>query len=257
MHWLSNPKVRLALIVNGLYFISLLTPTTPQAPSRLLARTFEYSAPRETEAKSRVIFPRLPASKGPSQAATWVNKSQNQLDVYLANDLTLVQRPGYRLQLSPAFTTKASSPEAPPTVLLRFVSYSDEPTNLRSDRLLIEADGVTMWDDPAGLRYGGNAVRRSDTDEDKGGDGGVVETRGVNLPYGVFFGLLNSRKVSIQFGADVFDLTAAQLEALRDMHRCLPQSPDSPPPPAAAPAATSEKGQGKGRTRAEGRPSKY
>ena len=27
MHWLSSPKVRLALIVNGLYFISLFTPT--------------------------------------------------------------------------------------------------------------------------------------------------------------------------------------------------------------------------------------
>ena len=38
MSWLSSPKVRLALIVNGLYFISLFTPTTPYTRPRLFAR---------------------------------------------------------------------------------------------------------------------------------------------------------------------------------------------------------------------------
>jgi hypothetical protein len=254
MHWLSNPKVRLALIVNGLYFISLLTPTTPQAPSRLFARTFEHSAPREIEWKSKLVFPRLPAPSGPSRAATWVNKSHDQLDVYLANDLTLVQRPGYRLQLSPNFTTKASSPEAPPTVLMRFVSYSDGPANLRASRVSITADGVALWDEGAGPGHSG--PQPPTTVKDDGTDGEVVESRGISLPYGIFFQIINSRQVVLKVGSDTFQLTAAQIEALRDMHRCLPQSPDSPPPPAAVPAVTSEKKQSASRARSEGRVSK-
>ena len=253
MHWLSNPKVRLALIVNGLYFISLLTPTQPQAPSRLFARTFEHSAPLATETKSKLVFPRLPAPSGPSKAATWVNKPHDQLDVYLANDLTLMQRPGYRLQLSPNFTTKASNPEAPLTVLMRFVSYSDRPANLRASRVLITADGVALWDEGASPGYFGPQASTEDKVE-RGGE--VVESRGISLPYGIFFQLINSRQVVFKVGSDIFQLTPAEIEALRDMHRCLPQSPDSPPPPAAVPAATSEKNPNKDSTRTEGRPSK-
>lgn len=256
MRWLSNPKVRLALIVNGLYFISILMPVTREGRRpRLFARTFENSATREIEPRSKIVFPRLPAPSGPSRAATWVNKSHDQLDVYLANDLTLVQRPGYRLQLSPNFTTKASSPEAPPTVLMRFVSYSDRPANLRATRVLITADGVALWDEGAGPGYFG--PQSSTEDKGEGGGGEVVETRGISLPYGIFFELIKSRQVVFKVGSDMFQLTAAQIEALRDMHRCLPQSPDSPPAPAAVPAVKSEKGPNKGRTRAEGGSSKY
>lgn len=37
MGFLSNPKVRLALIVNGLYFISVFTPTPRHARPRTLS----------------------------------------------------------------------------------------------------------------------------------------------------------------------------------------------------------------------------
>lgn len=234
MHWLTNPKVRLALVVNGLYFISLLIPTPPQSKRpRLLARTFEHNAPYTTEAKGTRVFPRLPPSSKPTKAAMWVNKGNNQLDVYLANDLTLVQKPGYRLVLSPAFTTRAGSPEAPGSVLLRFVSYSHKKTPQGEVLIRISADGETIWDAYSG--YGGSAASPEDAEDDAGNVEEVVDTAAVNLPYEIFFATINARRATIQFDSDVVELTPAQIEALRDMHRCLPQSPDSPPPPVAAP----------------------
>ncbi|HEX7316050.1 MAG TPA: hypothetical protein VF297_19235 [Pyrinomonadaceae bacterium] len=243
MHWLSNPKVRLALIVNGLYFISLLTPTTPQAPPRLFARAFENKDVSVTTPKSTVVFPRLPSPTGPSRAATWVNKSFDQLDVYLKDDLTLVKRPGYRLEFSPTFTTQASSPEAPPTVLLRFVSYSHKTTPPGEVLVRITADGRTLWSTYS--RYGGSAASPSDAEADAGDGGEVVDSAAVNLPYEIFFATINARRATVQFDADVVELTPAQIEALRDMHRCLPQSPDGPPPP--MPTVNTEKKQILGR----------
>lgn len=230
MSWFSNPKVRLALIVNGLYFISLFTTTTqPHKRSRIFARDYSEYELRDARAESKrpPIFAALPPPSGPSKATTWVNKEHDQLDVYLTNDLTLVRKPGYRLLLSPTFTTRASDPEAPDTVLLRFISYADKETPSDPGWLTITADGRNMWHENLSNEYSRNIVRRADTEEDKDNGGKLVNTAGINLPYNLFVETISARQVIVQFGPDRVELTAEQIEALRDMHRRLPQ----PPPP--------------------------
>jgi hypothetical protein len=237
MHWFSSPKVRLAIIVNGLYFISLFTPTTQHSRPRLFSREYrEYGNLEVREvSKRQPVYASLPPPSGPSKAATWVNKDFNQLDVYLTNDLTLVNRSGYRLLLSPAFTTRANNPEAPDTVLLRFVSYSNTWTYSDTNWLTITADGRYMWREDLSSRYSKNPVPQSDTE---GEGGGIVRTAGINLPYELFIETISARQVIIQFGPDRVELTAEQIEALRDMHRRLPQPP--PPDDAPAPVITNE-----------------
>ena len=229
MLWLSSPKVRLALIVNGLYFISLFTPTTPHSRPRLFAHAYENNGARVAPKKPQV-FAALPPPSGPSKATTWVNNQHDQLDVYLTNDLTLVSRPRYRLLLSPTFTTRASNPEAPDTVLLRFVSFSDDPTPSGSNWVTITADGENMWYENVGIRYGGNVARQSDTEGNEGDGYEVVKTVGINMPYELFVETISARQVVVQFGPDRVELTVDQIEALRDMHRRLPQQLEDPAP---------------------------
>lgn len=239
MQWLSNPKVRLALIVNGLYFISLFTPTQPHTRPRLFSRTFENTEARAWPKKAPV-YATLPPASRPSKAATWVNSGLDQLDVYLDEDLTLVKRPGHRLLLSPTFTTKASNPEAPDTILLRFVSHSAVETFSDTSSLTIWANGEYIWDNEPGGRYGTNAVRHSATAD----DGEVTETLGVAMPYEVFAGVISARKVILQLGPDTVELTADQVEALRDMHRRIPQRVEATPPPATDYRRSYETGRG-------------
>ncbi|MBV8857765.1 MAG: hypothetical protein JOZ02_12590 [Acidobacteria bacterium] len=220
MHWLSSPKVRLALIVNGLYFISLLTP--PAAPTR--PRLFARAAEARTASKQTQPFAPLAPPSAPTKATTKVMKEFDQLDVYLENDLLLVSKPGHRLYLSPTFTTKASRPKEPDSVLLRFVSYSDVKTLSNTTPLSITADGVDEVNESTHLWYGGGAV--------PGSSSPVVEGVGVELPYEVFIEIVSARQVIVQLGPDRVELTAVQIEALRDMHRRLPPPEDPPPPPA-------------------------
>lgn len=231
MSWFSSPKVRLALIVNGLYFISIFTPTTPHTRPRLFARAYETRDARGASTKTPV-FVTLPPPSGPSKATTWANKESDHLDVYLTNDLVLVRRPGHQLLFSPTFTTRISNPEAPNTVLLRFVSYSAEQMFSNTTPLMISADGEYKWDDTVdngSNLYRTNNGRHSITVD---ADGGVVETVGVELPYETFQEIIGSRQIEIQLGRDKVKLNAGQIEALRDMHRRLSQQPEAPPPPA-------------------------
>lgn len=224
MHWLSSPKVRLALIVNGLYFISLLTPPAAPTRPRLFQRAHGDYTARAAPKKAPDFAPLAPPS-APAKATTLVSKEFDQLDVYLTNDLTLVAKPGHRLLLSPTFTTRASKPEAPDSVLLRFVSYSGEQMLSKTTPLTITADGEEMLDENAHLWYGGDAI--------PAGDGRrMIEGIGVELSYEVFLKVIGARQVIIQLGADRVELTADQIEALRDMPRRLPQPEDPPPPPA-------------------------
>jgi hypothetical protein len=212
MNRLSSPKVRLALIVNGLYFISLFTPATPHTRPRLFSRAYDNSAASK---RTPVVTTPAPPSP-PSKATTHVAKQFDQLDVYLTNDLTLVSRPGHRLMLSPTFTTRASKPEPPDSVLLRFISYSDERTLSNTTPLIITADGEDRINVCSHLWYGGNANART-----VGGQ--VVEGVGVELPYYIFVEISYAKEVIVQFGRDRVRLTAEQIDALRDMHCRLPQ----------------------------------
>lgn len=231
MSWLSSPKVRLALIVNGLYFISILMPTTPHTRPRLFARPYETRDARGAS-KRTPVFVHLPPPSGPSKATTYANEESDHLDVYLTNDLILVRRPGHQLLFSPTFTTRVSNPAAPNTVLLRFISNSDEQMFSSTTPLMISADGVEKWDDTednGSNLYRTNNGRHSITVDT---DGGVVETVGVELPYETFQEIISSRQIEIQLGRDKVKLTADQTDALRDMYRRLSQQPADPPPPA-------------------------
>jgi hypothetical protein len=219
MNWLSSPKVRLALIVNGLYFISLFTPAWPHRRPRLFAHSPEGQLVRPTSKQHPVYTPLAPPS-GSSKAAALLVKEYDQLDVYLTDDLTLVRRPGYRLLLSPTYTTRASKPEPPETVLLRFVSFSDGQILTDDTPLMITADGVNVLDESARRWSSGNAARRSVAE---GAGGQVVQGVGVDMSYEAFIETISARQVLIQLGTERVELTANQIEALRDMHRRLPQ----------------------------------
>ena len=210
MRWLSSPKVRLALIVNGLYFISLLTPPAAPTRPRLFARADGYHG----SSKRAPVVATLPPPSAPSKATTYVAKQFDQLDVYLTDDLTLVSRPGHRLMLSPTFTTRASKPEPPDSVLLRFISFSDERTLSNTTPLIIIADGKDKFEERVHLWYGGNAVPQID-------GGQVVEGVGVELPYDVFVEVSRAKEVIVELGPDRVRLAAEQIEALQDMHRRL------------------------------------
>ena len=205
----------MALIVNGLYFISLFTPAQPHTQPRLFARSRGDSAVGRTP-KGAPVYATLPPPSAPSEAAALISKDFDQLDIYLTNDLVLVGRPGHRLLLSPTFTTRASKPQAPDSVLLRFISHSNERTFSNTTPMVITADGVDLWDEGTHLWYGGGTV--------PSGEGStVVEGVGVEVPYRVFVEIISARQVIVQFGPDRVELTADQIKALRDMHRRLPR----------------------------------
>lgn len=223
MHWLSSPRVRLALVVNGLYFLSLLTPTAAPTRPRLFPRAHEDYALRAAPKKAPAFAPLAPPS-APTRATIKVMKEFDQLDVYLENDLLLVSKSGHRLYLSPTFTTKASRPKEPDSVLLRFVSYSDVKILSNTTPLSITADGIDKVDESAHLWYGGGAL--------PGSSSPVIEGVGVEVPYEVFIEIVSARRVIVELGPDRVELNADQIEALRDMHRRLPQQVEDPPPPA-------------------------
>lgn len=218
MHWLSSPKVRLALIVNGLYFISLFTPAWPHRRPRLFTHALEEQFVRPTS-KERPVYTPLAPDPGSSKAAAIQVKEYDQLDVYLTNDLTLVKRPGYRLLLSPTFMTKASQPEPPDTVLLRFVSFSDGQILTDATPLMITVDGVNMLDEHARRWSSGDTAHRTVAE---GAGGQVIQGLGVDISYEAFIEIISARQVLIQLGTERIELTADQIEALRDMHRLLP-----------------------------------
>jgi hypothetical protein len=218
---LSSSKVRLALIVNGLYFISLLTPATPPTRPYLFARWGEGRGVRVSTKTPPSYAPPAP----PSKATVNYFKEFDQLDVFLTSDLGLVRKPEHTLLLSPTFTTRMSAPEHPRSILMRFISFSNEQVYTDSTPLMISADGVYKWDDTAD--NGANLLRANNGRHSVTFEGGrVVETVGVELPYETFFEIISARRVVIQLGRDTVELNADQIEALRDMHRRLPHQSD-------------------------------
>jgi hypothetical protein len=225
MNWIYNPKVRLALIVNGLYLISLFTPTRPHTrPNAFFAQPYGSRAEARTPPVRALLAP--PAV--PSKAATQYSKDMDMLNVYLSNDLTLIRESGHTLLLSPILTTSVRTAEQPASVLLRFVSFSQMQQYYETTPLVITADGEDMWDDTEPALYGaarGNTGRHSVTARD---GGQVVETVGISMPYDIFIQIIRRHQVIVQLGDDSVELTAEQLEALRDMHRHLPQQARAP-----------------------------
>jgi hypothetical protein len=233
MLWHAKPKVKLALLVNGLYLLTFFTPSPspPNARQHLFAHTRRQPSAREAPAGLPAHVP-LPPPSGPSRVAAY--ESGGMLHVSLSNDLTLVKRPGRTLVLSPSFSAPTLPAEEPEFVRLNFILYSDKGTCPGNCPLLIKADGETLWpenasDDSRLNTYSwrrGNVPHTSTTSE----DGLVIETMAAEsfetlMPYDAFMRMISAGHVTIRLGPDWVELTANQIETLRDMYRRLPQLP--------------------------------
>ncbi|HEX8500696.1 MAG TPA: hypothetical protein VF659_08905 [Pyrinomonadaceae bacterium] len=219
--WLSKPKVRLGLLANGLYLLVLLLPS-PQ-PARVRPHAHAFGQPGAAAPRRPPVEITLPPPSGLMKATAYLEKSTGALSVYLEKDLTLLSVPGRRLSVAPIFTV-GKNDGAPEYVLLRFISFSDEPWLSSENRLVITADGKQVW--PA-YTSGGAPVWHGWPDDPAPGvvtddrASGVVENVGKNIPYEVFARAIAAKSVVVALGPHNFGLTANQLEALRDMHRLL------------------------------------
>lgn len=235
MSWLSNPKVKLALYVNGLYLLSFYAPlsprdTTPHFLTQAREKVVRHSAP-----VGMPDYVPLPPPSAPGRATAY--ESGGMLHVSLSKDLTLVQRPGRTLLLSPSFAAPKYPPGEPDFMRLSFIIYADRETCPGDCSLTIDADGETRWAlaDPPDPRFNTYTWRRDRVPHSSStlDDGRVVETMAAEsftaeMPYDVFLDVVSAKRVIIKLGPDRVELTADQIEALRDMHRRLPPPP--PPP---------------------------
>jgi hypothetical protein len=220
-YWLSSSKVRMGLLVNGLYLLSLFMPSHSQVGGRPYVHTYErplYEA-AERPARRPPAVVNLPPATGPTKATSHRDERSGSLSVYLEKDLTLLEKEGNQLLLSPTFTVRPYS--SPDSVLLHFVSYSGEYSLSTDNGLSITADGRRLWPayapdgDPTRDGWRDGLVPPSVTETEHG----VVESVGRTIPYEVFVKAIDSKKVVISLGPHVSKLKAGQLEALRDMHR--------------------------------------
>jgi hypothetical protein len=233
MHWLSHPKVRLGLVVNMLYFLSLSAPTAQHTRARPFARTYERTS-EQPDARLRVngppeFAPLPPSSAEPMKAESHYWKESDQLDVYLTRELLLIRRYNHTLLMSPSFTTNVLNPGRPRSVLMYFTAFSYEQNYDRDSPFVITADGDVLW------RYGSRGPSDATLPYTKVlhsarlDNNQVVETLGHEIPYDVFVQLTRARRVTFELGPDTFELTAEQLNAIRDMRGFISSAPSTKP----------------------------
>jgi hypothetical protein len=225
MEWLFKPKVQLGLFVNFIFVMFTLV-SSGASGGNAYERRFTYVPPPPPANQPLPYIP-LPPPAGPSKATSYLDESTGELNVYLENDMSLIRRPGFLLLLSPICTVQRGA-DAPRSVLLRFISYSETQDFTYDHSLTITADGVQAW--PATSADGGNEFRRGSEDAVPhsvtfGSGGRIAETVGKEIPYEVFARLVSAKRVTFELGPEQIRLTAGQLEALRDMHRRLAQPP--------------------------------
>lgn len=233
MNWLSNSKVRLGLIVNGLYFLSLALPSaTPSGvPNARGLNGRAAASARLRAAATAPDYPTLLAQAGPQKAATHYWKDSDQLDIYLSRELTLVRRRGHTLLLSPTFTARILNSQPPRSVLLYFTAFSHEQTYDRNSPFVIKADGTELWrygwrapgdETPSGMK----ALHSAALD----GSGMVAETLGHEIPFDIFVWMVGAQRVTLQLGPDLVELTPEQRDALHDMIAVMREAylPDEP-----------------------------
>ncbi len=220
-YWLSSSKVRLGLLVNGLYLFSLFLPSPAQVGGRSYVRTYgrpTFEAAR-TPAKMPPVVVNLPKPTGPTQATLHRDKGSGSVTVYLGKELTLLERPGSRLLLSPTFTVQPDG--SPDSVLLHFLSYSREHVLATDNMLSIIADGRQVWppysadDGMVWKDWREDLVPPFVTETEDV----VIENVGKTIPYHVFAKAIGAKTVVLSLGPHLLKLKAEQLEALRDMHR--------------------------------------
>jgi hypothetical protein len=221
-HLLSNPKVRLGLLVNGLYLLSLVLP--PLLSDRAYPSVYADRRSGDSATPGRLpVYVSLPPPAGTLKATS--HHDTGGFNVYLEQDLTLSGARGSRLLLSPIFTLRENE-ETPNSVLFRFVSFSDEQLLSNGDKLVISADGQQVW--PT-YREDGAPVWESWAEDTippfvtPAEQGGVVENVGKTIPYEVFADVIRAKRVVFNLGPHLVELSAGQLEALRDLHRLIPR----------------------------------
>lgn len=216
MLWLSSPKVRLALIVNGLYFFSIFTPTPPHTRPRFFAHARE--------------------SRGGDRASA--SESGRLLHISPNNDLILVERPGRKLLLSPWFNASRLQPTEPKSIHLDFILFttSSEASCPDNCPLTIKADDEVLWPKRSAIDSGDHSYswKRGSVPPSSSRleDGSLVETMAAEsfsaeVPYDTFLDIISARRVVVRLGPDWVELTNDQIEVLRDMHRRLPPLDDS------------------------------
>jgi hypothetical protein len=227
-HWLSNPRVRLALLFNGLYFLSLYAPADharwPQRPHAY--EHFGADAPRRPP-----VYVPLPPSTTPTRATSHRDERTGELNVYLQKDLSLTGSRGRRLLLSPTFAVRKGD-GSPESVLLRFISFSDAPLLSDGAGFVISADGRQVWpavDQDGEPLWEGWAEEKVPPSTTPVENGGVVENVGKTIPYEVFAEVIRAKRVVLSLGPHLVELNAEQLEALRDLHRYTTQPPEYAP----------------------------
>lgn len=225
LYWLSSSKVRLGLLVNGLYLLSLFMPSHSQVGGRHYVRTYERRA-FETSggmtagaARMPPVVVDLPPPAGPMQATSHRDKMSGSAVFYLDKDLTLLEKQGNRLLLSPTVTVRPDG--SPDPVLLQFIHYSEEHVLLTDNMFSITADGRQVWPayspdgDQSWKGWRDEFVPPFVTET----EGGVMENVSKTIPYEVFAKVISAKTVVFSLGPRVLKLKAEQLEALRDMHR--------------------------------------
>lgn len=218
-YWLSSSKVRLGLLINGLYLLSVALPSQSEIGRRAYVHTYARptSEASESPAKRPPPVVNLPTPTGPTKAASYRDKVSNNVTVYLEKDLTLLETRGRQLLLSPSFTLQPD--DSPGSVLLHFVSYSRKPVLSTNNMLTVIADGRQVWPsygpDQSWEDWPGELVPPFVNETETG----IVENVGKTIPYKVFAKAIGAKTVVINLGPHVLKLKAEQLEALRDMHR--------------------------------------
>jgi hypothetical protein len=240
MSWLSSPKVRLGLIVNGLYFISLFTPATPHTRPRLFAHAREpvvvadsmFVPPAPAPPATVPFAPPSPRSR----AAAYESGSLRH--VSLDNDLRLVTRPGRALLLAVNFSAPTNPPAVPEFVYFTFHLYTDEQACPYNCQLNIIADSMTLSPEYArsgaaprtqglspGLQGGGAQQPSARPEDDPIFSAQFLDWVGAKISYEEFVKIVMAKQVRIRLGPDWVELSADQMEALRDMQRRIPRPP--------------------------------
>lgn len=221
MEWFFKPKVQVGLFINFAFVMFTLVSSPAGAGTYVTSvpveerDDFAVAERREVAvgtADAAFRYVPLPPRVGPSQAASYRDQRTGQISVYATHEFTLVKKDGRTLTLWPIFYLSGPSITPPRKVLLRFTSSA--PARFYSDECELEISAEEGANFSAALPV---TYDRAST----GGAQGVVQAMGQDIPYPVFLKLVTSKRVTFKVGSEEIALTEAQLNALRDMQRCI------------------------------------
>lgn len=216
MEWLFKPKVQLGLFVNFAFVMFTLVSSGAYVRRVPVAERHDFAVAERSEpaapAEAAFRYVPLPPRPGPSQAASFRDQNTGQISVYATREFTLVKKDGRALTLWPIFYVTGPSITPPRKVLLRFTSTA--PARFYSDECDLDINAE------AGATFSATLPVSHDRTS-TGGAQAVLETMVQDIPYPVFLKLVTSKRVTFKVGGEEVALTEAQLNALRDMQRCI------------------------------------